>query len=93
MGLCITMMMWITVHIIMKTVQMTIDERLLNAVDAAARKQGASRSEFTRRALQEALEALRIKELERRHRDGYRRKPVRKGEFDVWEREQAWGEE
>jgi hypothetical protein len=28
--------------------------------------------------------------LERRHADGYRRKPVRRGEFDVWTTEQAW---
>lgn len=30
--------------------------------------------------------------LERKHREGYANKPVKKGEFDAWEHEQAWGD-
>jgi hypothetical protein len=30
--------------------------------------------------------------LERKHRAGYERKPVRRGEFDGWDNEQAWGD-
>jgi len=30
-------------------------------------------------------------ELEQRHREGYAKKPAKKGEFDDWEREQVWG--
>jgi hypothetical protein len=30
--------------------------------------------------------------LERKHRAGYERKPVKRGEFDAWENEQAWGD-
>jgi metal-responsive CopG/Arc/MetJ family transcriptional regulator len=75
----------------MKTVQMTLDENLVKAVDNAAKKLGTTRSAFTREALRSALKAVRVKELESRHREGYRRKPVKRGEFD-WESEQVWGD-
>jgi len=38
-----------------------------------------------------ALKAVRLKELEAKHREGYRRKPVKRGEFD-WESEQVWAD-
>jgi antitoxin YefM len=31
-------------------------------------------------------------QLEKRHKDGYKKKPVQHGEFDVFEAEQAWPE-
>lgn len=77
----------------MRTVQMTLEERLVAEVDKVARRLGTSRSAFTRDALREALQRLRIRELERKQRDGYRRKPLKEGEFSVWEAEQAWGDE
>ena len=76
----------------MKTVQKTLDEELVTAVDKAARKLGTTRSAFARGALREALASLRARELERKDREGYLRKPVRRGEFSVWEREQVWPE-
>ena len=76
----------------MKTVQMTLDEELVLAVDRAAKRLRTTRSAFTRDALRAALDRLRTRELERQHREGYMRKPVRKGEFDIWEREQIWGD-
>jgi metal-responsive CopG/Arc/MetJ family transcriptional regulator len=60
----------------MKTVQMTLDEQLVKAVDSAARKLGTIRSGFTREAL----------------REGYKLKPVRRSEFSDWESEQLWGD-
>lgn len=33
-----------------------------------------------------------IRALEQKHAEGYARKPVQEGEFDVWEDEQVWGE-
>jgi metal-responsive CopG/Arc/MetJ family transcriptional regulator len=69
---------------------MTLDEKLIADVDRAVRRLRTTRSAFTREALQEALRRLRDQELERRQREGYRRKPVRRGEFDVWQGEQAW---
>ncbi len=77
----------------MRTVQMTLDEDLVNEVDRAAKQLGTSRSEFTRQALKGALKQMRIRELERKHREGYARRPVFRGEFDHWELEQAWGEQ
>jgi metal-responsive CopG/Arc/MetJ family transcriptional regulator len=76
----------------MRTVQMTLDERLVAAVDRAAKRLGMSRSAFTREALRAALEAARVRALERRQREGYERHPIRKGEFDVWNAEQRWPE-
>jgi metal-responsive CopG/Arc/MetJ family transcriptional regulator len=76
----------------MRTVQMTLESELVTAVDKAARQIGTTRSGFTRRALREALEHLRTRDLERRQREGYARKPVRKVEFGGWEREQVWGD-
>jgi metal-responsive CopG/Arc/MetJ family transcriptional regulator len=74
----------------MRTVQMTLEPKLVAQVDRAARHLGLTRSAFTRRALTAAIERLRILELERRHQQGYRRKPVRRGEFDLWTAEQIW---
>ena len=76
----------------MRTVQMTLEPELVARVDRVARRLGLSRSGFTRRALRDALERVRVEESERRHRDGYRRKPVRRGEFDGFDREQVWPE-
>jgi metal-responsive CopG/Arc/MetJ family transcriptional regulator len=71
---------------------MTLDPGLVAQVDRTATRLGLTRSAFTRRALREALDRLRTQELEARHRDGYHRKPVRRGEFDRWTAEQRWPE-
>lgn len=74
----------------MKTVQMTLDEALVEEVDRAAQSLGTTRSAFTRDALREALVRLRERALEEKHRAGYVRHPVREGEFSGWEDEQVW---
>jgi metal-responsive CopG/Arc/MetJ family transcriptional regulator len=76
----------------MKTVQMTLDETLVKAVDSAAKKLGTTRSAFTREALRAALKITRVKELESKQGEGYKRKPVKRGEFSAWESEQVWGD-
>ncbi len=65
----------------MKTVQMRLDENLVKAVDSTAKKLGKTRSAFTREALRAALKEARLREFESRHCEGYRRKPVKRGEF------------
>ena len=85
--------MMISILIIMRVVQMTLDEALVKTVDRAARRLGTTRSAFTRDALRLALARLEERELERRHRLGYQRAPAKKGEFDAWENEHAWGDE
>ena len=77
----------------MRTVQMTLDEHLVKAVDRAVKRLKTTRSAFTRNALQDALKKVRLDELERKHRKGYERRPTRRGEFSVWETEQVWGDE
>jgi metal-responsive CopG/Arc/MetJ family transcriptional regulator len=76
----------------MRTVQMTIDERLVQRVDKAVRRLGTTRSAFTRDALEQALARLAMLEKEERHRRGYAKHPVKPGEFDGWTKEQAWPE-
>ena len=76
----------------MKTIQMTLDDDLVNSVDKAARRLKTSRSAFTRNALRSALEQLRVRELERKHKEGYQKKPAKKGEFGAWEHEQVWAD-
>jgi metal-responsive CopG/Arc/MetJ family transcriptional regulator len=76
----------------MKTVQMTLDEDLIAAVDKVAKRLGTTRSALTREALRATLARVRARELERKHREGYARKPVKRGEFSVWEGEQIWGD-
>jgi metal-responsive CopG/Arc/MetJ family transcriptional regulator len=76
----------------MKTVQMTLEEELLQRVDRAAKRLGTTRSAFARQAFRDALGRLAAMELEQKHRRGYRAKPVRPSEFDVWAEEQVWPE-
>jgi metal-responsive CopG/Arc/MetJ family transcriptional regulator len=76
----------------MKTIQLTIDEPLLTAVDKQISDLNTTRSAFIREALLKALQGYKIAQLEQKHAEGYLRHPVEPGEFDTWETEQAWGE-
>ena len=77
----------------MRTIQMTLDEDLVRAVDRVSKQLNTSRSAFTRKALREALARYSHEQLERKHRQGYARHPVAAEEFSVWETEQAWADE
>ncbi len=77
----------------MKTIQMTIDDELLDEVDRATEVLRTNRSAFIRSALQLALRQYRIEQLEQQHAAGYAKYPVTANEFDVWEDEQRWGAE
>jgi len=77
----------------MRTVQMTLDEELIKLVDKVVKELKTTRSSFTRKALQEAIERINIKRLEEKHRQGYKLYPVDRCEFSVWEDEQDWGDE
>jgi metal-responsive CopG/Arc/MetJ family transcriptional regulator len=67
---------------------MTLDDELVETVDALAKELKTTRSAFTREALRVALRQYQVKELESRHRRGYERFPAGKQEVDVWEKEQ-----
>ncbi len=77
----------------MKTIQMTLDEELVKAVDRVSKQLKTTRSAFTRKALREALARHTIEKMECKHREGYARHPAAADEFSVWEKEQAWGDE
>ena len=77
----------------MRTVQMTLDEELVEKIDKIAEELKTTRSAFTRRALRMALENIQKQRLEEKHRKGYMRHPVSRTEFSVWEKEQDWGDE
>jgi len=57
-----------------------------------AKKLGTTRAGFTREALRGDLLRSKEREMERKHREGYLRRPPKREEFRVWEREQIWGE-
>jgi len=91
MLILIAITMWIKIRTLMKTVQMTLDEDLLNRVDKAIQELNTTRSAFFRESAQYYLERLRIKKREKKHHEGYLKYPVKAGEFDIWEDEQVWG--
>lgn len=73
----------------MVTVQMTLDGKLVKRVDQMVHRLHTSRSAFAREALKEAVRKYQILELEKKHRAGYQKNPVSKGEFDIFEKEQS----
>lgn len=77
----------------MRTIQITIEEGLLSKVDALIRKFKTTRSAFIRESLVKNIEAARREREEARHRRGYLKKPVGKGEFDVDDADLAWGDD
>jgi metal-responsive CopG/Arc/MetJ family transcriptional regulator len=77
----------------MRTIQMTLDDSLVKAVDRVSKELRTSRSAFARKALREALARYKLEQFEHKHRRGYERHPVATNEFSVWESEQAWGDE
>ena len=77
----------------MRTIQMTLDDNLVKAVDRVSKELCTTRSAFTRKALREALVRYSLEQQEQKHRRGYERHTVSADEFSVWETEQAWGDE
>ena len=77
----------------MRTVQMTLDNELVDRVDNIVKELKTTRSAFTRQALQEAIERFNVRRLEEKHRRGYELHPVTRKEFSAWESEQEWGDE
>ena len=77
----------------MRTIQMTLDDDLVKAVDRVSKELGTTRSAFARKALRDELSRYCLEQLEQRHRRGYEQQPVTNDEFSVWETEQSWGDE
>jgi hypothetical protein len=72
---------------------MTLDEKLLKKVDSTVKRLRITRSALIRDSLRQYLKTLEVRELEAKPREAYTRKPVKPGEFDLWESEQIWGDD
>jgi metal-responsive CopG/Arc/MetJ family transcriptional regulator len=77
----------------MATIQIVIDNELLQATDKAAKSENTNRSALIRQALQDYLKKLRIKEMEERDRLGYLAKPQTEEEFMPWVEAAVWPED
>ena len=77
----------------MRTIQITLDDELVESVDKVVEQLKTTRSAFTRNALRAAIERLNVKRLEEKHRRGYEAHPVNKEDLSAWENEQDWGYE
>ncbi|MEK7269757.1 MAG: ribbon-helix-helix domain-containing protein [Planctomycetota bacterium] len=76
----------------MRTIQMTLDDDLVTAIDELAGRLGATRSALTRQALRDVLRKHEVEAMERRERAGYARVPESPSELAFPPGEQAWGE-
>jgi len=77
----------------MKTIQVVLDAKLLQATDRAARRTERNRSALIRDALREHLRRLEIRALEERDREGYLRQPQVHEEVLAWEAAAVWPRE
>ena len=75
---------------LMETVQIVIDKKLLQATDRAARRTKKNRSALVRDALREHLRRLETLALEQRDRAGYSAQATPITESRLWEAEAAW---
>jgi len=66
----------------MKTIQLTIDEDLLDRVNQEIQQQKTTLAVLIRESLVHYLDKLKIREMEKQQRDGYSKHPVQSGEFD-----------
>ena len=80
--------MWNKIHN-MPTIQVVLDEDLLEAADRVAGRTKVNRSALIRRALREHLKKIGEEELERRDREGYEAQPDT-GELAAWEGVASW---
>lgn len=80
-----------------KTIQITLDETLLNEVDTAVQELGQSRpglnrSDFIRAALELALKQRTLQALQQKQIAGYTRTPQHPADVAEWADEQDWGQ-
>ena len=76
----------------MTTIQMTLEEELLKEMDRTVKKLRTTRSALIRDSIRQYLKTLHVQQLEAKHRSGYSKQRVTRGEFDVPESDRGWGE-
>jgi Arc/MetJ-type ribon-helix-helix transcriptional regulator len=79
-------------NIDMKTVQLTLDEILLEHVDALVKRAGTTRSDFIREALRHEIKRHENERLEQEHRASFERDPQNADETGMPSK-RAWGGE
>ncbi len=77
----------------MKTIQVAIDEPLLEDVDQVVTHLHTTRSAFVRGVLHAVVQRLRVRVMEQRQIDAYRQQPQTDEEFTDWLEVQDWGDE
>ena len=76
----------------LKTIQITLPESLLASVDEMVQELDTSRSSFARRAFEDAIFQLRVRQMEQQDAEGYARQPQDLEEIAEWESIQDWGD-
>jgi metal-responsive CopG/Arc/MetJ family transcriptional regulator len=74
----------------MTTIQVVLEDSLLQAADRVVRRLKMNRSALIRDALREHLRRISTLEKERRDREGYAQHPIGRDEFGVWDKGAAW---
>lgn len=77
----------------MATIQVVLDDGLLELADKVAKRRKLNRSALIREALRLYLKQLRYRELERQERIAYERQPDDVDEARRWERVADWPDE
>ena len=77
----------------MKTIQITMDEKLLAQLDRTLKGRRRQRSAFIRESIAAQIRRQHIQLLEEREREAYRKHPFLAGEFDVDPNQLAWPED
>ncbi len=76
----------------MTTIQVEIEDSVLEEVERATQALEMTREAFVRTALERALRQREVIALERKHARGYGERPQTAEEVGEWETEQVWGE-
>jgi metal-responsive CopG/Arc/MetJ family transcriptional regulator len=74
----------------MATIQVVLDDALLELADELAEKRSVNRSALIREALRSYLKRARFEELEQREHLAYRQKPDDVDDARRWERVADW---
>jgi metal-responsive CopG/Arc/MetJ family transcriptional regulator len=74
----------------MKTIQITIEDELLDKLDKFLNGQARARSAFIRASIEKELERARIRALDEQDRLGYLQTPITEDEFVIDPEFQGW---
>jgi metal-responsive CopG/Arc/MetJ family transcriptional regulator len=75
-----------------KTIQVVLDAKLLQAADRVANRRNINRSALIRDALRSHLKRLQEQELEEQERRAYLAQPQSSEEIEAWEKAAVWPE-